>query len=167
MPVIAKEVAPLKTDPIFFKEMSVETPSANYVIRVYEHGMDKAGYGKTIKLTPVARSQFIKNCAYTVETVLNLVSEMIADGLDIKRGWIKTDETNDFDAIIAVPRVNYHSTSFDKFFIKVNDLEVLSNNSDFHLNIWFIDNDKQINEEKICNDGYNLKFDVQQFQKTK
>lgn len=165
MPVVAKEVAPLKTESIFFKEMSGETPSANYVIRVYENETEKARYGKTIKPAPAARSKFMKNCAYTIETALNLVSEMIADGLNMKRGWIKTDETNDFDVIIAVPRVNYHSTDFDRFFMKANDLEVLSNNLDFHLNIWFIDNDKEINEEKICNDGYNLKFEVQSFQK--
>lgn len=167
MPVVAKEVLPLKAESVYSKEMSGETPSANYVIHVYEHDKEKVRYGKTIKLMPAARSQFIKNRDYTVEKVLKLVSEMIADGLDMKRGWIKTEETNDFDAILAVPQINYHSTDFNKFFIKANDLEVLSNNLDFHLNIWFINNDKQINEEKICNDGYNLEFDVQQFQKTK
>lgn len=167
MPVIAREVSPLKTESTFFKEMSGETPSANYVIQADEHKTRRGKYSKTIRLTPAAKGQFMKNRDYTVETAFNLVSEMITDGFDIKRGWIKTAETNDFDVIIAVPQVNYHSADFDKFFMKANDLEVLSNNLDFHLNIWFINNDKQINEEKICNDGYNLKFEVQSFQKTK
>jgi hypothetical protein len=151
----------------FFKETSGKTFSANYVIHVYEQEIEKGKRDKTAELTPAAKSQFVKNRDHIVEMVFKLVSEMIADGVDMKRGWIKTKETNDFDVLIAVPGGNYHATGFDEFFVKANDLEVLSNNLDFHLNIWYIDNDKLINEEKICNDGYNLKFEIQSFQKIK
>lgn len=166
MPVVAKEVSHLRTDSTFFKEMSGETPSANYVIHAYDHKMEGEKYGKIRKLTPAAKSQFVKNRDHIVETIFKLVSEMIADGLDMKRGWIKTRGTNEFDVLIAVPELNYHSTDFDKFHIKVNDLEILFNSLDFHLKIGFINNERPIMEELIYNDGYNLKLDVQQFQKT-
>ncbi|HEY0177829.1 MAG TPA: hypothetical protein VGC08_15710 [Pedobacter sp.] len=150
----------------FFKGTSGETFSASYVIHAYEQGIEKGKCDKTAELTAEARSLFLKNRNYMVGKVFDLIEEMIADGLDMKRGWIRSEGTNEFDVIIAVPELNYHSTDFDKFHIKVNDLEVLSNSPDFHLKIRFINNDRPIKEELIFNDGYNLKLDVQLFQKS-
>lgn len=166
MSVETKQIDSLKEFPSFSKEVAGETFSANYVIHAYEQGVEKGKIDKMMELETIAKNQFIKNRDYVVETAFNLVAEMIADGIDIERGWIKSEITNDFDVMIAVPQISYYSENFEKFYVKINELEILSNAQDLHLNIRYINNDKPISEKMIYADGYNLKFDIKTSPKT-
>jgi len=161
MSVEMKQKSSLTAVPVYFKEASVETFSANYVIHAYEQGLEKGKRDIRVGLVSDAQRQFIKNRDYVVETAFSLVAEMISDGIDIKRGWIRAELTSDFHAIIGVPRVNYNSTDFDKYFIKAHELENFSNSEDMHLNIGFLNSDKWINEQTLFSDGFELKFEVQ------
>jgi hypothetical protein len=149
----------------FVKQMAGETFSANYVIHAYEQGIERGKKDKRLSLQSALKEKFTKNRDNTLELVFNLVSEMLSDGISLRRGWIRSEGINKFDAIIAVPQKTYYAPDFDKYLIRVNELEVVANHLDYHINIWFINNDKLINEDRIIDDGYELKFDIELFSK--
>jgi hypothetical protein len=160
MSVTTPKTSSLISESILLAETSSDTFSANYVIHAYEQGHKKGMHDKMIELESDVRSQFINNRDFTIRTVNSLISDFIKDGVMAPMGWIKSEGTDDFDVIIAVPQDKYLSQSFDKYYIKVNELENNSNNPDFHLNIRFINATKKINEEKLFGDGYKLKFEI-------
>lgn len=149
----------------FVKQTAGETFSANYVIHAYEQGIERGKKNKRLSMQSALKEKFKNNWDHTLELVFKLVSEMLSDGINLQRGYIRSEGINNFDAIIAVPQKNYYAPDFDKYLIKVNELEVLANHLDYHINIWFINNDKLINEDRIIDDGYELKFDIELFSK--
>jgi hypothetical protein len=160
MSITASKTSSLISESVLLAETSSDTFSANYVIHAYEQGHKKGMRDKMIELESDVQSQFINNRDFTIRTINSLISDFIIDGVIAPMGWIKSEGTDDFDVIIAVPQEKYLSQSFDKYYIKVNQLETSSNNPDFHLNIRFINATKKINEEKLFCDGYKLKFEL-------
>ncbi|MBB6131425.1 hypothetical protein [Mucilaginibacter lappiensis] len=150
----------LISESVLLAETSSDTFSANYVIHAYEQGHKKGMRDKMIELETDVKSQFLNNRDFTINTVNSLIVDFIKDGVMSPMGWIKSEGTDDFDVIIAIPQEKYLSPDFDKYYIKANELETQSNNPAFHLNIRFINGTKQINEEKLFCDGYKLKFEV-------
>jgi len=160
MPITASKSSSIISESILLAETSSDTFSANYVIHAYEQGHKKGMRDKMTELESGVRSEFLNNRDFTINTVNSLVSDFIQDGVFPPMGWIKSEGTDDFDVIIAVPQDKYLSESFSRYYVKVNELETSANNPDFHLNIRFINAAKKINEEKLFCDGYKLKFEI-------
>jgi|GEM_PF-2797279 len=158
--IASKTTSSLISESVIPAESQSNTFSANYVIQAYEQGHKKGMLDKIVELESDVRSKFINNRDYTIKTVNSLILEFIRDGVTNPKGWIKSEGTDDFDVIIAIPQEKYLSEDFDKYYIKANELETESNNPDFHLNIRFINGAKAINEERLLCDGYKLKFEV-------
>jgi hypothetical protein len=97
----------------------------------------------------------------TTNKINELVALMIADGVMVNRGWIKYEDAYLSDVIIAVYEKDYFADSFEKFYIKANQLEIQASKENFHLTIRFINDDNIINEDMLNKDGYTSKFHIQ------
>lgn len=148
------------SESVLSAETLSDTFSANYVIHAYKQGHKKGMRDKVIELETDAKSQFINNRDFTINTINSLVNDFIKDGVITPMGWIKSEGIDEFDVIIAVPQEKFLSDTFDRYYIRANELENEANNPDFHLNIRFINASKKINEEKLFCDGYKLKFEL-------
>lgn len=149
------------SEPMFVKETSSQTFSANYVIHAYEQGRQRGMKDKMVELESDAKTQFSKNRDYTIRTINSLIADLITEGVVTQKGWIKSEGLEIFDVVIAVPQADYLADDFERFYIKANQIETESNSPEFHLNIRFINGSKPINEEKLFYDGYKLKFEIQ------
>ena len=147
-------------NPVVLKTTKDETFSANYVIHAYNQGIIKGKNDKVAEMQQAVETRYTKNFDYTISSINDTLSYLLSNSVIPTKGWVKCDELQDFDVIIAVPQKDYLSKDFHKFYEFTNTLENKSNNPNYHINIRCIKSDKNIKLDKLISDGYELGFDV-------